>query len=199
MTSSRFQTGRRRSKAVASALVLGLVVAVPGIADASVGTGIGVNPIRLASRAEPGNSYRLPSLYVVNTGTQAADYLVKVKRLKQGPGRDVPPAWVRFAHTRLRLQPRKTAIIPVRLIVPKQAAHGDYRSNVVVSTYTPRRSGGASLGAAAADELSFTIGSPGGSVWAQSWFRYLVLVLTATVLVILLIRRSGLHLRIEHH
>jgi hypothetical protein len=163
-----------------------------------VGTGIGVNPIRLASRAEPGNSYRLPSLYVVNTGTQAADYLVKVKRLTQEPGRDVPSAWVRFAHARVRLQPRKTAVIPVSLIVPKQAAHGDYRSNVVVSTYTPRHSRGAALGAAAADELSFTIGSPGSSVWSQSWFRYFVLVLAATVLVIVLIRRSGLRLRVEH-
>jgi hypothetical protein len=166
-------------------------------AQADIGTGIGANPLRLASRAQPGGRYHLPSVLVVNTGNQASSYIVQVKRLGQPNGHDVPASWIRFAHTKVQLRPHKRAVIPAVLTVPKHAAGGVYRSNVVVSTYTRRPGGGgAALGAAAADELSFAIVSPGGSLW-RAWLVYLLLALAATGAIVFLTRRLGLHFRIE--
>jgi hypothetical protein len=180
------------------ALATGLAVAliVCAAAQADIGTGIGANPLRLHSQAEPGGRYHLPSVLVVNTGNQVSNYVVRVKRLGQPKGHDVPASWIRFAHTRVRLGPHKRAVIPVVLMVPKGAAGGVYRSNVVVTTYTRRRGGGAALGAAAADELSFAIGAPSSSLWSWAWFSYLLLGLAATG-VIILIRRLGFRFHIE--
>ena len=136
MTNPASHRSRRRRLAAASAAAL--VLFVPAAGSASIGAGIGANPIRLAGRAEPGGRYHLPSLYVVNTGTKAAEYRVRIERLGDAPGRDVPASWVRFARTRLRLRPHRSAIVPVTLVLPSQAAHGSYRSNVVLGTWTRR-------------------------------------------------------------
>jgi len=181
---------------VALAVGFGTALTVSAGAQANIGTGIGANPLLLASRAVPGGRYLLPSVLVVNTGSQASSYIVRVKRLGQPKGRDVPASWIRFTRTTVRLGPHKRAVIPVVLTVPKGAAGGVYRSNVVVSTYTRRRGGGAVLGAAAADELGFAIGHPSSSLWSWAWFSYLLLAVAATS-VAFLIRRLGLRFRIE--
>lgn len=183
--------------AIVLSAALAATLAMSGVARASVGTGIGANPLRLASPAEPGGRYRLPSVLVVNTGTQSSTYVMQVKRLGQPDAHAIPSSWVRFARTKVKLRPHKRAVIPVVLTVPKGAPQGAYGSNVVVSTYTPRPGGGAALGAAAADELSFAIRPSSSSLLSRSWFRDLLLALAATGLAVLVVRRSGLQLRIE--
>jgi hypothetical protein len=195
MTNPASHRSRRRRLAAASAAAL--VLFVPAAGSASIGAGIGANPIRLAGRAEPGGRYHLPSLYVVNTGTKAAEYRVRIERLGDAPGRDVPASWVRFARTRLRLRPHRSAIVPVTLVLPTRAAHGSYRSNVVVGTWTKRRGRGAALGAAAADELSFTVGRPQGFAWWSPRLAYPLTGIAAAILLFLLVRRAGIRVNIE--
>ncbi len=188
---------RRRVRAAVSAAALALL-AVPAAAHGSIGAGVGTHPLQLSSQAEPGHRYRLPSLYVVNTGSQGSDYLVRVERLGDKPGRDVPAAWIRFARTRVRLAPNKSALIPVILVVPSGAAHGSYRSNVVVGTSTPRLARGAALGAAAATEVIFRVGGPGAYLWSSSsWLLYSLAALIALRLLRSFVRRLGLQVRIE--
>jgi hypothetical protein len=186
---------RHRIRAVAAAVLA--LLAVPTGAQGSIGTGVGTNPLQLSSQAEPGHRYRLPSLYVVNTGSQGSDYLVRVERLGDKPGRDVPAAWIRFARTRVRLAPHKSALIRVILVVPSGAAHGTYRSNVVVGTSTPGLARGAALGAAAATEVIFRVGGPGAYLWSSSWLLYSVAGLIAVGLLRSFVRRLGLQVRIE--
>jgi hypothetical protein len=57
-----------------------------GPARASIGVGVQANPVSLSGAAHPGASYALPSLYIVNTGTQAESMSVRVVQ-RTGAGR----------------------------------------------------------------------------------------------------------------
>ena len=70
---------------IAVGLVAWLGLAWP--ASASIGVGVQANPVSLTGTAHPGASYTLPSLYIVNTGTQAESMSVRVvRRTGAGPG-----------------------------------------------------------------------------------------------------------------
>ena len=191
--------GLRRPLAagLAAAALLLLLLGPAAPARASVGVGVGAVPLRLAAPARPGGDYRLPPLYVVNTGTRAGDYRVRVQPLGHPPGRAVPAAWVHLGRTRLRLRPHHHALVPVILAVPKSAAGGAYRTDLVASTVMPRPGHGAALGAAAADRLSFTVDSPGRGLRWPPWLGYLLLTLAGAGLVVLATRRLGLRIQIE--
>ena len=191
--------GPRRPLAAAglAATVLLLVLLSVAPAWASVGVGVGAVPLRLAAPARPGGHYRLPSLYVVNTGTQTSDYLVRVQPLGHPPGRAVPAAWVHLGRTRLRLRPRHHALIPVTLAVPTGAAAGAYRTDLIASTAMTRLGHGAALGAAAADRLSFTVDSPGRGLTWPPWLGYLLLALAGAGVFVFAARRLGLRIQIE--
>jgi hypothetical protein len=99
-------------------------VAFPGVATADVGAGVSASPVVLRTQARPGNSVRLPDLYVVNTGTEASIYRLKVEELSPGEGRVVPPAWVHFARNDFPLLPKESASVPLTLSVPADALTG---------------------------------------------------------------------------
>ena len=185
-----------RAAGLAAAVLLLLMLAVAP-AGASIGVGVGAAPLRLAAPASPGGSYQLPSLYVVNTGSQASDYLVRVQLLGHPPGRDVPAAWVHLGLTRLQLGAHDHALIPVTLAVPKDAPGGAYRTDLIASTVMTRPGRGAGLGAAAADLLSFTVDAPGHGLLWPPWLTYLLLALAAAGLLTIATRRLGLHIQIE--
>jgi hypothetical protein len=156
--------------AAAALLALGL----PTAAAADVGAGVGASPIALASIAQPGDAYRLPALYVVNTGTVASSYSVRVQRLAPHAGRDVPAAWVHFERNDFTLEPKAWASVPITLVVPAAAARGNYGSDLLVGTTAPRRpGGGAVLGAQAATKLMFRVGdAKRGLPWPWPWWVY---------------------------
>jgi len=188
----------RRCRWAAAAAILALAaLSLPSFAAATIGTGVGATPLRLIARAEPGRQYRLPSLFVVNTGTQTSDYVVHVRHVDLKPGREVPASWVHVARTRLRLRAHKHALVGVVLSVPKSAANGDYRTDLVVGTSTRRPGSGAALGAAAADGLIFTVGGPTTYPWSSPWFWVAVFGLVAALLLRTLVRRLGIRVQLE--
>jgi hypothetical protein len=181
--------------AAAVALLLLLLAAAP--AGASVGVGVGAAPLRLAGPARPGGHYRLPSLYVVNTGTQTSDYLVRVQRLGHPTGRAVPASWVHLGRAQLRLLPRQHTLVPVTVSVPDDAASGAYGTDLVASTVMKQPGHGTALGAAAADRLIFTVDAPGRGFSWPPWAGYLLLALAGAALAVLSARRLGLRVQIE--
>jgi hypothetical protein len=82
------------------------------------------------------------------------------------------------------------------LILPKHVAGGDYRTDLVVGTTTGRPKRGAALGAAAADQLAFTIATPGFR-WSSPWLLYPLLAIAVVGLAALVVRRLGLRIEIE--
>src|SRR5580693_6237285 len=103
---------RRRWRPSAVLLALAAVWCSAPAAQASVGVGVQAAPVRLAGAAHAGQSYQLPALSVINTGSQAESITVRVERILPGPGRAVPPAWVHVPDQGVRLPPHAEASIP---------------------------------------------------------------------------------------
>jgi hypothetical protein len=179
--------------AVATAGASGLA----STADASIGTGVGANPLVLSQPAQPGRSYALPALYVVNTGTQHSDYAVRVLRLQRGTQHDVPSAWIHVARAVVGLDAGSSTSVPLTLTVPASAASGEYMSDVVAGTVTAGHIG-AELGAQAATQLLFTVDAASGLAWpVPLWGNLAALAAIALGALVLLARRSGLRLHVE--
>jgi hypothetical protein len=166
----------------------------------AVGVGLGASPISLAGEAQPGGTYRLPDLYVVNTGSATSFYRVRVEELNQGEGRKVPPTWIIFTRNDFVLRAKGSTSVASMLSVPAGAHPGKYVSDFVVGTVASSRGHGVVAGAQAATKLIFTVGRhpDSGSPWSWPWWAYLVIIGgVVIVLVTVLLRRSGIRLRIE--
>jgi hypothetical protein len=173
-------------------------------AQASVGVGVQAAPVRLAGTAQAGQSYQLPALSVLNTGSQTEAITVRVERILPGPGRAVPPAWVHVADQGVRVAPHAEASIGLGLSVPGGAKPGAYLTELVAYGSAAVRAGSANLGAAAATKLEFRVSAdpgglfwflPGWAGWALLWL-FLAALLAAAVTVAW---KSGLRLRVVRH
>jgi hypothetical protein len=191
-----------RWRPAASAIAVGLV-ALLGFAppaSASIGVGIQANPVTLTGAAHPGASYLLPSVYVVNTGSQAESMTARIDRLAAGPGQTVPASWIHITSLGRQLLPKQSTLISLELVTPSDAKPGRYVSDVVVTGSAGPPSAGINFGAAAATDLTFTI-TPGPA--AGSWFSFPAwkwLVIGGLALCAAVIggwRRAGFRIRVE--
>ncbi len=194
----------RRSAIVLLALPAALLVlsAFPPASEASVGVGVQAGPVRLSSPAHPGGSYALPPVYVVNTGTQDESVKIRVERLSHGPGRIVPPAWIRVTGPAVQLGPHQAARIPLELVVPAGGRPGQYLSDVVAVGSAAISAGAANLGVAAATKLEFDLrpglaAGPSSFVPAATFWTLAGILLLA--LAVLGFRKSGIRIRIERN
>jgi hypothetical protein len=99
-------------------LAIGALLASPAPGGASLGTGVGAMPIMLARTALPGHAYKLPGLYVLNTGTVLSRYHLRVERLNPGRARTLPAQWVIFERNDFLLRPHHSAIVPFSITIP---------------------------------------------------------------------------------
>jgi hypothetical protein len=169
-------------------------------AQASVGVGVQATPVRLGNVAHAGGSYALPSVYVLDTGTQPEKITVRVQRLSQGTGRAVPASWVHATGPAVQLAPRQSAQIPLQLVVPGGAQSGRYLSDIVVTGSAVLTAGRANLGVAAATRLEFSVAPgapPGFWPFGPSWMWWTAIGLLVLALAVTGVRRSGVRVRIE--
>jgi hypothetical protein len=129
--------------------------AVP--ASATIGAGVGASPLQLSKSLTPGNTYRLPSLYVLNTGTEQATYHIRAARVDGKGGTTLPTGWVAALQNDITLQPNQHTLVPLSLNVPAQAPGGEYETDVVASASTPHSAGSTAVGAGAATLLRATV------------------------------------------
>jgi hypothetical protein len=176
---------------------VGLLIAIPGPAQASIGVGVQGAPVRLRTIARPGSSYALPPVYVVNTGTQDESISMRIQRLSHGPGRTVPPSWIQFTGDGMQLSAGKSARVPLELVVPAGAAPGKYLSDVVVVGSAAISVGKANLGVAAATKLEFSVGQGSGSgLGFPPWTLWTMGGLLLAAAAMLAFRVSGLQVRV---
>ncbi len=188
--------------ALAPAVLAGALVAVPQAAQASIGVGIQAGAVRLSGVAHPGESVALPGVSVVNSGTHPESIRLSVQRLSKGSGRAVPASWIQFGSPVVQLAPKHAVRVPVKLVVPAGVKPGAYMSDIVAtgSNAEQASAGHASLGAAAATLLVFRVApgtAPGfwSSVFTQTLWALLILIALAAV--VLVVRRSGIRVRVE--
>jgi hypothetical protein len=155
-------------------------------------------PIVLAQTALPGHAYKLPGLYVLNTGTVASRYHIRVERLSPGRARILPAQWVTFERNDFLLRPHHSATVPFTITISGSATPGRYLSDLVASTSSSPRGRGTAIGAAAAAKVGLTVGDASPSVpWGT--IGMIVLVLVVFVSATYGLRRSGLRVRLERH
>jgi hypothetical protein len=181
-------------------VMVGVTLGLAASADASIGVGIQSNPVLLAGVAHPGGSYTLPSLYVVNTGTEAESITVQVEHLVTGTRSDwsVPGSWIQVADQGTQLAPAQSAQIPLVLHTPGNARSGSYATDLVVTGSAAGTGGGVNVkfGAAAATGLEFRV-TPGPAGGVAAWRWWLVAALALLTVIILVIQRTGLRIRFE--
>jgi len=181
-------------------LIVGLVAALaPAVAAyASIGVGIQSNPVRLGGVAHPGGSYTLPSLYVINTGTEPESVSVRVERLEtgSGPGWNVPASWIQISDQGTQLAPNQSALISLELHTPGSARPGSYATDLVATGSTAGTPGVVNFGAAAATGLEFSV-TPGPAPGIAAWRWWLFVALIVLTAVIVIVRRAGLRIHIE--
>ena len=187
---------------LAPAVVAGVLVAVPQAAQASVGVGIQAGAVQLSGAAHPGQSVALPGVSVVNSGSHSEWIRLSVQRLSKGQGRLVPASWIQFGTPMVQLAPGHAVRVPVQLVVPAGAKPAAYLSDIVAtgSSADQAPAGHASLGAAAATLLVFRVTpNPAPAFWWSVFTQTLwaLLILLAMVAVVLVVRRSGVRVRVE--
>ena len=184
-----------------SALItLVVLLAFPAVSYASVGVGIQAGPVRLAGGAHPGGSYALPAVYVINTGSESESVTIRIERISPGVGRTVPPSWIGVSGQPVSLSGNQSARIPLQLTVPANARPGPYFSDVVVHGSAAISAGSANLAVAAATKLEFRVvpGVVSGSLLGlPGWLLPAVAGLVVLVIVVVVVRRSGVRIRIE--
>jgi hypothetical protein len=190
--------GLAAALAVPAAFVA-LSISVPA-ADASIGVGVQAAPVRLANVALTGQSYALPPVYVVDTGTQPESVALRVQRLSQGRGRGVPQSWIRVTGPPVQLSPHQGARIPVELVVPAGAKPGPYLSDIVATASPGVSAGKVNLGVAAATPLEFSVRQgpgPGLFPLVPTWTWWFLGGLLVLLVVVVGVRSSGIRIRIE--
>jgi hypothetical protein len=135
----------------------------PATAEASVGVGVTVGAIRLDEPVQPGAIERLPSTYVVNSGSEPTTYAVTVMGMI-APGRQIAdPAWFDLTPSLVHLAASRTVKIEIELAVPANAEPGDYLA--LVAARPAADASGSSVGITAATKVLFSV-APSNLLWA---------------------------------
>jgi hypothetical protein len=176
------------------------------VAQEGVGVGVNVGSIEVDEPLLSGDSYRLPSVGVVNTGHVAADYSLHVTYREAQPELRPPEGWFDFDPDRFPLEPDQVQSVQVRVSIPGSAEPGDYFAFLEASPII--EGDGVTVGVAAAVKLSFTVepGGGGDNPAVAAWNRFndnapvsysIAGVIGALLLFYLLWRRFPIRIRFE--
>ena len=142
------------------AIVLaGMVFLCLPAADIQAQTGVGIMPgiIRVDEPLLPGGRYNLPSLQVLNTGSEASDYGVELASMAEQEELQPPDDFIILSPTSFHLEPGANQVISLSLDIPVKAKPGDYLAYIEAHPVATGAGGGMQIGVAAATKLYFTV------------------------------------------
>jgi len=128
-------------------------------ADIQAQLGVGIMPgiIRVDEPLLPGGRYNLPSLQVINTGSEASDYEVELAVMAEQEELQPPADFIIFSPTAFHLEPGANQVVSLSLDIPVKAKPGDYLAYVEAHPVATGGGGGMQIGVAAATKLYFTV------------------------------------------
>ena len=135
-----------------------LLLCLPA-ADIQAQLGVGIMPgiIRVDEPLLPGGRYNLPSLQVVNTGSEASDYEVELAVMAEQEELQPPADFIIFSPTAFHLEPGANQVVSLSLDIPVKAKPGDYLAYIEAHPVATGGGGGMQIGVAAATKLYFTV------------------------------------------
>ena len=142
------------------AIVLaGMVFLCLPAADIQAQTGVGIMPgiIRVDEPLLPGGRYNLPSLQVLNTGSEASDYGVELASMAEQEELQPPDDFIILSPTSFHLEPGANQVISLSLDIPVKAKPGDYLAYIEAHPVATGGGGWMQIGVAAATKLYFTV------------------------------------------
>ena len=143
-------------------LLVFILLISPVIGLSKIGVGVGVGKIEVTEPLKPGQIYDLPSLPVLNTGDETADYEVVIEyhqdqETKTGMGLKPVKEWFSFEPQSFSLKPGKVKNVVIKLTLPLKVRPGNYFAYLEAHPVKKSETGGASIGVAAASKLYFTV------------------------------------------
>jgi hypothetical protein len=134
-----------------------LFLFVPIIVFGRIGVGVGIGKIQVDKPLKPGMIYNLPSLPVLNTGDEPADYEVSIEYHEGVP--QIRPAreWFHFEPQSFHLESGGVQTVKITLTLPTKTQPGDYFAYLEGHPVNKSEAGQTSIGVAAAAKLYFTV------------------------------------------
>ncbi len=139
-----------------------LVLILPITVFAKIGVGVGAGKIHINDQLKAGGIYDLPSVPVLNTGDEPADYKFSVQYhegQETNPAMGLKPAegWFSFTPDSFQLEPGKVQTVKVTLTLPAKIKPGNYFAYLEARPVKKAVTGETSIGIAAATQLWFTV------------------------------------------
>lgn len=134
-----------------------LCILCTGQAFATLGVGVGVGKIRVDQKLNPGQIYNLPSITVLNTGTESSDYEVTIDHLQNQPQLIPERNWFIFSPQTFHLSPKGVQKVNVTLTLPIKTPPGDYFIYLEAQPIRKTVNGTTAIHIAAATKLYFTV------------------------------------------
>jgi len=133
-----------------------LFLIVPYLSDAKMGVGVNLGKIEIDEPLKPGGVYQFPSIGVINTGDEAAEYRLTVTYHEKQEQLRPAAEWFRFNPSFFRLEPGKSQNVEIALTLPLKATPGNYFA--YLEAYPVIAAGpGTTVGIAAATKTYFTV------------------------------------------
>ncbi len=134
-----------------------LLFMFPSIALATIGVGVGTGKIVVTEKLHAGIVYKLPSLTVINTGDETAEYSADVAFMEKQPEMKPDKSWFSFEPLNFNLEPGQVQKVEITLTLPLKVVPGKYFA-FLEGFPTKKASGGqTTIGIAAASKLYFEI------------------------------------------
>jgi hypothetical protein len=140
--------------ALPAALILAVVFLYRSV-DADRGIGISIGKIEIEDRLSPGGGYALPTLSVINTGTEPGQYEVAITYTEGQSQKKPPSGWFGLQPQHFFLNGGQPQNVRLSLTLPAKAPPGQYLA--YIEAHPLQDGAGVPIGVAAATRISFEV------------------------------------------
>jgi len=149
----------KKTFSLLAVVLVGMLFLCLPAADIQAQSGVGIMPgiIRVDELLLPGGRYNLPSVQVVNTGSEASDYEVELAFMAEQEELQPSSDFIILSPTSFYLEAGSNQVISLSLDIPVRAKPGDYLAYIEAHSVATGAEGGMQIGVAAATKLYFTV------------------------------------------
>lgn len=126
-------------------------------AFARIGVGVNTGKIQVDEKLKAGMIYKLPSITVINTGDEPAEYGTSVAYHQDQSELRPKQDWFIFTPQKFHLEPGKGQLVEIKINLPLTIEPGNYFAYLEGHPIATVKKGTTTLGVAAASKLYFTV------------------------------------------